>query len=190
MPIEFSSQWWVEAYFDYGVDIANRRVFLDSDIESDSIGAAVRGLYLMQTQGDEKIDLFISSYGGSVYETLALYDIINTIPIPIHTFAYGKCMSAAPLLLACGEPGHRWVAPHVQFMHHDMSSEELGTRSFLHSAMKSIDALYKDWITLLAKHSEQTYKWWDSKSRLPGDFYYSADEAIEWGLADQMWVER
>lgn len=187
--IEFDKE-WVEAYFDHGIDIANRRVFLDSDIESDSIGAAVRGLYLMQTQGDEKIDLFISSYGGSVYETLALYDIIRTIPIPIHTFAYGKCMSAAPLLLACGEPGHRWVAPHVSLMHHDMSSDEEGTRSFLHSSIKEIESLYKEWITLLAQHSTKTYKWWDAKSRLPGDFYYSAEDAIDWGLADQMWVER
>jgi len=179
-----------DAYFDNGVDIKNRRVFLDSEITASSIGAVVRGLYLMDTESNEPCEMFIDSDGGDLYKALALYDIMHTVKCPIHTFAYGACMSAAPLLLAAGEIGHRWVAPHVSLMHHDLSSTEDGTRTSIKAAVAHNEYLYKMWITLLAKHSNQTLKWWNSKSNQSGDFYYYADDAIEWAIADQIWVEK
>lgn len=98
-------QEWVEAYFEHGVDVANRRVFIE-EINEETIVAAVKGLYLMETMDENApCEMFISSYGGSIYDALALYDIMNTLKCPIHTFAYGKCMSSAVLLLAAGEPG-------------------------------------------------------------------------------------
>jgi ATP-dependent Clp protease protease subunit len=182
---------WVEAYFDRGIDIANRRIFLDSDIEADSVGPAIKGLYLMETESKtEPIEMFISSYGGTLYEALALYDILNTIKCPISTFAYGKCMSAAPVLLAAGEQGRRWVAPHTAFMHHDMSFIEEGTRTQHISAMKHVDTLYNQWISLLAKYSNKDKRWWDTRSKMPADFYFTAEDALEWGLADHIWVEK
>jgi ATP-dependent Clp protease protease subunit len=184
---------WVNAYFDHGIDLSNRRVFLDTDIGEASISSAVKGLYLMETESREKpVEIFISSYGGCLYEALALYDIMNTISCPLHTFAYGKCMSAAPLLLASGEPGYRWVAPNVAFMHHDWSGHGVdgskGTQMI--ATVKHYEELGKKWLRLLAKHSNKDYKWWDIRSKKSDDFYFSADEAIDWGLADQIWVEK
>jgi ATP-dependent Clp protease protease subunit len=182
---------WVDAYFDHGIDVKNRRVFLDADIECESIGAAVRGLYLMETvSNEEPVEIFISSYGGNVHEALAMYDIMNTIKCPIHTFAYGKCMSAAPLILAAGEPGHRWVAPHVAFMHHDWSAGVEGTASQVQAEVKHYEEIGKAWTELLAKHSSQNFKWWHTRAKKAADFYFTAEEAIEWGIADQMWMER
>jgi ATP-dependent Clp endopeptidase proteolytic subunit ClpP len=145
---------WVDAYFDHGVDVTNRRVFLDQDIEASTVSPVVKGLYLMETIDPETpIEMFVSSYGGCVYEALAVYDIMNTIKCPIHMFGYGKIMSAAVLLIAAGEPGHRWVAPHASFMHHDWAA-------------------------------------WNHRAKKPADFYFTAEEALEWGVADSMWVEK
>jgi len=182
---------WVDAYFNHGIDVHNRRVFLDTTIEEQSIGAAVKGLYLMETQSKEDpVEIFISSYGGDLCEALALYDIVNTLKCPVHTFGYGKVMSAAPLLLAAGDKGNRWVSPHVALMHHDISTSEEGTRLFIKGAMHQTDNMYKQWITLLTLHSKKTYKWWDGKVRSSSDFYYSAEDAIEWGVADHTWIEK
>jgi len=181
---------WVNAYFEKGVDVINRRVFL-GDIDEDTIDYCVKGMYLMETNDSKKpIELFISSYGGSIYDALALYDIMGTISCPIHTFAYGKCMSAAPLLLAAGEPGNRWVAPHTFFMHHDGASEMEGKTTHLEAEMKHLKDLDKCWTTLVAKISSKTFKWWDDRAKRSGDFYFSADEAIEYGLADHVWDDR
>jgi len=181
---------WVDAYFDYGVDVANRRVFL-GDIDHESVDAAIKGMYLMETQDpNAPIELFISSYGGEIYDALALYDIMQTIKCPIHTFAYGKCMSAAPLLLAAGEPGQRWVAAHTFFMHHDGADAIEGKTTSMKAGMKHLEELDKAWTILFAKLSNKTFKWWDDRSKRSGDFYFSADEAIEWGLADSIWSEK
>lgn len=181
---------WVAAYFERGVDVTNRRVFL-GNIDHESVDAVVKGMYLMETQNHtDPIELFISSYGGEVYDALALYDVIQTLKCPVHTFAYGKCMSAAPLLLAAGEPGHRWVAAHTFFMHHDGADCIEGKTTSLRADMKHLEILDKAWTDLFAQLSNKTFKWWDDRSKRSGDFYFSADEAIEWGIADAIWNER
>jgi len=181
---------WIDSYFNHGVDVANRRLFL-GDIEHESVDAAIKGMYLMET-GDKTrpIELFISSYGGTVYDALALYDIIETLRCPIHTFAYGKCMSAAPLLLAAGEPGHRWVAQHVCFMHHDWAAEIEGKGTALAEEVKHHESVGRMWTELLAKHSNKPFKWWNFRAKKSADFFFTADEAIDWGLADSIWSER
>lgn len=181
---------WVDAYFENGVDVANRRVFI-GDIDEVSVDFAIKGLYLMETKSSiEPCEMFISSYGGTIYDALALYDIMNTLKCPIWTFAYGKCMSAAPLLLAAGVPGHRWVAPHVAFMHHDWADDVEGTGSQLEATIKHLEQVSMTWTKLLAKHSSRDFKWWHTRAKKPSDFFFSADEAIEWGLADNIWVEK
>jgi len=151
---------WVEAYFENGVDLINRRVFI-GDIDAVSVDFAIKGLYLMETESSEEpCEMFISSYGGNVYDALALYDIMNTLKCPIRTFAYGKCMSAAPLLLAAGQKDQRWVAPNVSFMHHDWSADMEGTGRQLVTNVKHNEAVGKVWTELLAKHSSKNFKWW------------------------------
>ena len=181
---------WVEAYFNHGVDIVNRRVFL-GDIDSESVGVATKAIYLMETESKENpCEIFISSYGGTLYDALALYDIFNTVSCTIRTFAYGKCMSAAPILLAAGEPGQRWVSPHAAFMFHDLSDELSGKATDLQAAVRHDMKLADTWMHLMAKHSTKTFKWWRERANRAADFYFSADEAIEWGLADHIWVEK
>jgi ATP-dependent Clp protease protease subunit len=187
--IQFDSE-WVNAYFDKGIDVINRRIFL-GDIDEESIDHCIKGLYLMQTNDDKKpVELFISSYGGTIYDALALYDIMGTLSCPVHTFAYGKCMSAAPLLLAAGEPGFRWVAQHTFFMHHDGADEMEGKTTKLIADMKQMVQVDKAWTDLIVKLSNKTSKWWNDRAKRSEDFYFSADEAIQWGLADSIWSER
>lgn len=180
---------WVDAYFEHGVDIINRRVFI-GDIDAESVNNVIKGLYLMETASTVKpCEMFISSYGGTIYDALALYDIMQTMRCPIHTFAYGKCMSAAPLLLAAGRKGHRWVAAHVSLMHHDWSDEMDGRGAKLIEDVKHTEALGRQWTELLASHTNKDFKWWHTRGKKPSDFYFSAEQAIEWGVADAIWVE-
>jgi ATP-dependent Clp protease protease subunit len=180
---------WVDAYFDHGVDIANRRVFI-GDIEEHSVNNVVKGLYLMEAASTAPCEMFISSHGGTIYDALALYDIINTLQSPIHTFAYGKCMSAAPLLLAAGEPGHRWISEHAYLMTHDWSDELSGKGTELMASVKHNEHQGQLWNKLIAKHSNKTFKFWSDRGKKPADFFFNAEQAIEWGIADAVWREK
>lgn len=183
---------WVDAYFEYGVDINNRRVFLFDGVDEDSIGHVIKGLYLMEANSTDKpIELFIGSFGGSEYEMFALYDVIRTLKTPIHTTAIGKCMSAAPLLVACGEPGHRYATPNTWFMIHQ-SWGDWGEKDVdvLKREVKHYDAMEQRWAELMAKHSNQIVNFWLKKSREKGDVYFDAYKAQELGLIDHIWDEK
>lgn len=183
---------WVDAYFQYGVDVNNRRVFLFDGVDEDSIGHVIKGLYLMEASGaDKPIELFIGSFGGSEYEMFALYDVIGTLKTPIHTTAIGKCMSAAPLLVARGEPGHRYATPNTWFMVHQ-SWGDWGEKDVdvLKREVKHYDAMEKRWAELMGKHSNQEPSYWLKKSREKGDVYFDAEEAQKLGLIDHIWDEK
>jgi ATP-dependent Clp protease protease subunit len=170
--------------------VINRRVFL-SDIDETTVDYCVKGMYLMETNDPEKpIELFINSYGGTIYDAMGLYNVMETLQCPVHTFAYSKCMSAAPLLLAAGEPGHRWVAAHCSFMHHDWADSVEGKGEFIKSAVKHTEKLGRMWTEEFAKHTNKTFKWWDDRAKKSGDFYFTTEDALEWGVADSVWSER
>ena len=182
---------FVEIYIDKGIDLANRRIFLIGDLDDDSVGYAIKALYLMETESDtDPCELFINSSGGSITDTLALYDVINTIKCPVHTFAVGQCMSAAPLLLAAGEKGERWVGENCMFMTHQGSDDIAGKFSDLQSAVKFNIQLDKIWLRLLAENSKKPLPFWARRSSKGPDFYFGAEEAIEWGIADSIWNEK
>lgn len=180
----------IEIYFDKGIDIANRRIFLIGDIDDESVGNVIKALYLIEADSAEKpAELFINSPGGSITAALGLYDTMNTIKCPVHTFAVGQCCSAAPLLLCCGEAGQRWVGEHTMFMTHQGADDMSGKFSDIKAGMQASFRLDNEWLKLVAKHSKKPLAFWKKKSTGP-DFYFTADEAIEWGLADSIWDEK
>ena len=180
---------WSNTYFERGVDTKNRRVFV-GEIDTDSAFVAVQGLYYLDTISDEPIELFICSPGGCVYSCLAIYDILQTLKAPVHTFAFGLCMSAAPLLLAAGEPNHRWVSGHCSLMTHAYADIIEGRGASLKVDLEHGQALDDTWNRLLAQHSSKDFKFWKSKSSRTSNFYFGAEQAIGWGLADAVWSER
>jgi ATP-dependent Clp protease protease subunit len=192
---------WVEAYFSYGVDIVNRKVFLFDGVDEDSIGYVIKGLYLMEAdhtkaqmeKGEYKpIELFIGSFGGSEYEMWALYDVIGTLNSPIHTTAIGKCMSAAPLLVCRGEPGHRYATPNTWFMVHQ-SWEDWGEKDkdVIKEEIKHYDDMEKRWYDLMAIHSNRDAAFWRKLcTKKKGDTYFDAQTAQEYGLIDHIWDEK
>jgi ATP-dependent Clp protease protease subunit len=179
---------WVDAYFEYGVDVANRKVFLFDDVDSSSIGAVIKGLYLMETQDSTKpIELFVGSFGGSEYEMFALYDVCRTLVSPVHTTAIGKCMSAAPLLVAAGEEGNRYATPNTFFMVHE-AWEEFGAKRM--DELKHYKQMGSKWGELMGRHSKKPAKFWLDLCRKSGDTYFNAEQALEWGLIDHIWDEK
>ena len=183
---------WIDAYFEYGIDISNRKVFLFDDIDSGSIGAVIKGLYLMESQDDTKpIELFVGSFGGSEYEMFALYDVCRTLVSPIHTTAIGKCMSASPLLVAAGEIGHRYATPHTFFMVHE-GWEDIGIKRLeeLSVDLKHYRQMGQKWGELMGKHSKKPSKFWLNLCKKPGDTFFNAEQALEWGLIDYIWEEK
>lgn len=183
---------WIDAYFEYGVDRQNRRIFLFDGVEENSIGTVIKALYYMDSESIEKpIELFIGSFGGSEYEMFALYDVIRTLRAPIYTTAIGKCMSAAPLLVACGEVGYRYATPNTWFMVHE-SWEDFGAKRMdeLAKDLKHYESMSTRWYDLMALHTKKDINFWKKHCKGVGDHYFDAYQAQEFGLIDHIWDEK
>jgi len=182
----------VDVYFQHGVDLTNRRIFLFDEISEVSIGGVIKGLYLMEQSNNKlPIELFIGSFGGSEYEMFALYDTTRTLSSPIHTVAIGKCMSAAPLLIAGGEQGHRYATPNTFFMIHEGYAEFGANRKDDYKTVsKHLDQLNGRWSSLMAKHTKKPEAFWNKLCKKVNDTHFDVQQAIEWGIIDHIWDQK
>jgi ATP-dependent Clp protease protease subunit len=185
----------LEVMMEHGIDRLNRRLFLN-EISEANIANVIKGIYYFQSVDNKKpIELFISSYGGEMYEMFGLYDVLNTVTCPIVTVAVGKCQSAAPLLVAVGTKGKRYACPNTSFMFHQSSDYEEGEGGasrlgHIETEVKHHREIEERWYKLLAKHSNKTVAFWRSQAKKEGNSYYTAEEALEYGIVDYLWVER
>ena len=183
------SKEWLEAYFTYGVDPIKRRVWLHGDVEESDISFVLKGLYLMDEESSKPIELFVSSFGGSVYEMFSVYDVIRLLRSPVHTVAIGKCMSAAPLLVAAGTKGDRYAMPNAWFMVHEGSAGVGSSRqAALEAEIAHNKKLNENWYSLMAIHTDKNKTWWRNKCKKISDSFFDAEEAVEIGLVDQIWL--
>lgn len=98
--------------------------------------------------------------------------------------------SAAPLLVACGEPGHRWASENCEFLLHSASDEVGGSTDQLAAQVKAIQARSKRMDNLLADYTKKPYSHWKRLSEKRVDTIFDADKALEWGLIDNIWSEK
>ena len=124
----------MSAMFQYGIDLAHRRVFLQCGIEEhEDPGKNVtemvtRGLlYLDQTAGD--IELWIHTPGGDVDDMFAIYDVMRTCDNDVSTVGHGAICSAGALLLAGGARRKRYTTPNSIWMAHEFQGgiDNVGT---------------------------------------------------------------
>lgn len=183
---------WIDVYLEHGIDRQNRRIFLFDDIEENSIGIVIKGLYYMDSESQDKpIELFIGSFGGGEYQMFALYDVIRTLKSPIHTTAIGSCMSAAPLLVACGEKGYRYATPNTWFMIHQSWDSFIEKR--IDEVKKDIehhDKMAERWYELMALHTNQNADFWRTYTEQVGDHFFDAEQAQKLGIIDHIWDEK
>ncbi len=178
----------VEAYFDYGVDLENRRVFLHGDFNEEEVSCAIKGLYLIANDTPDTIEFYLNSLGGDEYEMFGLYDVIRSFPNKVQTIAVGKCMSAGPLIIAAGTPGDRWSMPNTQWMIHMGEVDNSETRiEAIKSAAKHQEDITDRWYELMAHHSNVTVAKWRTICKKVGDTFFDADQALEYGLIDHIW---
>jgi len=179
----------VDAYFDYGIDVTHRRVFLFGEFDEERVNKVIKGLYFLSGTSDDLIELYVSSEGGSVYEMFGLLDVISLIANKVQTIAVGKCMSAAPLIVAAGTRGDRWSMPNTQWMVH-MGDSELGSSRVegIEDELKHNKNMNELWYKLMAKCTGTEVKVWRARCKKVGDNYFDAEEARELGLVDNIWI--
>lgn len=173
------------AYDIYSRLLKDRIVFMGEDVNPHTANLIVAQLLFLDNADPGKpIHFYINSPGGSVYDALAIYDTMQFLKSPVHTYGIGMQASAAAFLLSSGEKGKRYVLPHSTVMIHQPSSGTRGKVTDQEIDLKESLRVKKLLEDIMAKNTGQK----PSKVHedMERDKWLDAKEAVEYGLADKV----
>ena len=184
------------AYDIYSRLLKDRVVMLDTDVNEHTSSLLVAQLLFLESQGNEDINLFINSPGGSVTAGLAIYDTMQFIRPDVATYVMGQACSMGSFLAQSGAPGKRFVLPEARTMIHRVSSGTPGTRGTVHvqelefeDAKRSFEEskrINERLTELYVKHNTAGKTYDQLYEAMKFDTFLSAKEAVEYGLADKV----
>lgn len=177
-----------ERAFDiYSLLLKERIVFLGTPI-SDQIANLIIAqlLYLDREDPDKDIHLYINCPGGGVNWGLAIYDTMQLIKPDVSTICVGLAASMGTILLAGGKKGKRYALPNATIHLHQAMGGAQGQAADIEIAAREILRLQEKIRSILAKLTGQPAE--KIARDTDRDFYLSAEQAIEYGLIDEILV--
>lgn len=169
--------------------LIDRIIYLGTEVSPASANLIITQLlYLDSQNSDLPIHLYINSPGGSVYAGLGIYDMMQQIKAPVHTYCVGMAASMASVLLAAGAKGKRIAMPNSRIMiHQPLGGTGGSTQSVdMEIATKEIVAMREKLYGIYELHNTKGKKVADFNTLCDRDNYLSPQQAIEIGLLDSL----
>ena len=181
-----------ERAFDLSSRMMKERViFLNGEVNQTMAEIAVAQLLFLEAENPEQaINVYLNSPGGSVYDGLAIYDLMQYIKCPVYTFVTGMAASMGSFLATAGEPGHRYLLPHSVTMIHQPSGGARGKMSDMEIDLQEGLRLKKELTELYVKHNSKGTTYDQFVQLLDRDKWLTAQQALDLGLADQIITKR
>jgi ATP-dependent Clp protease protease subunit len=168
--------------------------FLSGAIDEENITKAIKWIIYenFSSQDQNKLlTLYINSTGGSLYDSLALIDIMKASVRPIRTIAVGSIMSAAFLIFVSGHKGHRIVSENCGIMCHQFSdSTEDSKYHDIRAGLKEADLCNERMLSVLRSASGMNNTNIKKKLLNSTDVYLTAQELVDLGLSDKILEKR
>jgi ATP-dependent Clp protease, proteolytic subunit ClpP len=165
--------------------LEDRIIFLGEEVTEGSANTIVAQLlHLANEDPDKDIQLYINSPGGSVYDGLAIYDTMQYIKPDVQTIGIGLQASMGAFLLSSGAKGKRFVLPNARVMIHQPSSGTQGMVTDQEISLRESVRMKELLAKVIAKNTGQKLE--KIKADMERDHWMSADEAVKYGLADEM----
>ena len=171
--------------------LKDRVVFLTGGIDDMLSNLVVSQLLFLENENPEKpISLFINSPGGSVTAGLAIYDTMQFVQCPVHTFCMGQAASMGAFLLGAGEKGHRYILPNARVMIHQplISGGLAGQATDIEIHAREILKMRDQLERVIAKYTGKSFE--QVHLDCERDRYMSAQEAVDYGMVDQVITKR
>jgi len=166
--------------------LEDRIIFLGEDVNPATANVVIAQLlHLANEDPNKDIQLYINSPGGSVYDGLAIYDTMQYIKPDVQTIGVGLQASFGAVLLAGGAKGKRIMLPNARVMMHQphgggsqgqITDQEISLKEGIH--------LKERLAQIMAKHTGQKLP--KVKADMERDFWMGADEAVKYGIADEV----
>jgi ATP-dependent Clp protease, protease subunit len=176
-----------ERSFDiYSRLLKDRIVMVGSPIDDEVANVVVAQLLHLESDDPEKdISLYVNSPGGDVYAGLAIYDTLSFVKPDVRTICVGTAMSMGAVLLAAGAKGKRSALPNAKILIHQVWTGQFGGQaSDVEIRAREVLDLKRRVEQILADHTGQPLE--RVAADTDRDHFMSAQEALEYGLIDEV----
>jgi len=186
IPMVIESSARGERAFDiYSLLLRERIIFLGTPITDQIANLTIAQLlYLEREDPDKDISLYIHCPGGIISAGLAIYDTMQLIRCDVSTICVGLAASMGTLLLCAGAKGKRYSLPNATIHMHQPVGGAQGQASDIEIAAREILRMQDVIRKVIAKHTGQSIE--KIAHDTDRDFYLSAEQALEYGLVDEI----
>ncbi len=170
--------------------LKGRKIFLwDSVTDETAADIVEKLLYLDMLDHDKEITFYLSTPGGSISAGMSIYDTMKLIKAPVKVVVTGIAMSMGSILLSAAPKGKRFLFPSARVMIHQplIMGEMSGTAVDMHIQAKELERMREDLNRILAEASGQSIE--KISEDTDRDFFMTAKEAVDYGLADAIVTE-
>lgn len=179
-----------ERSYDIFSRLLKERIIILSDEVNDATASLIVAqlIFLESEDPDKDISLYINSPGGSITAGMAIYDTMNYIKCDVSTICIGMAASMGAFLLAAGAEGKRYALPNSEIMIHQPLGGFKGQATDIDIHAKRILKIKETLNEILSKRTGQPLE--KIKKDVERDYFMSADEAKEYGLIDEVIVNK
>ena len=179
------SQRGERAYDIFSRLLEERIIFLAGPISDMNANVVIaQMLYLASKDSKRDIKLYINSPGGSVTAGLAIYDTMQYLKCPVSTICIGLTASMAAVILAAGTKGKRFSLPNAEILLHQVAGGMQGQAADIEITAKQIMLMKEKLNKILSTHTGQSMS--KVTKDTDRDFYLTAQEALKYGLIDEV----
>jgi ATP-dependent Clp protease protease subunit len=178
------------SYDIYSRLLKDRIVMLDTDVNEHSASILVAQFLFLESQGNEDIQFYINSPGGVITAGMAIYDTMQFIKPDVSTIVMGQACSMGSFLAQAGTPGKRYMLPYARHMIHQPSGGARGMQSDIEIQYKEITKMKQILTQLYVEHNTAGKTYEDFERDMDRDTFMSAQEALAYGLCDEIVTKR
>jgi len=192
VPMVIESTQKGERAFDiYSRLLKERIIMLNGPVEDHMANLIVAQLLFLESENTSKdISLFINSPGGVVTAGMSIYDTMQFIKPDVATFVMGQACSMGSLLAQAGAPGKRKMLPNARHMIHQPSGGAGGQATDMEIQVNEIIKMKKNLTEIYVKHNSKSKTFEQLSADMERDKFMSAQEALEYGLIDEVIEKR
>ncbi len=177
------------SYDIYSRLLKDRIIFLGEEVNDVTASLVVaQMLFLEADDPDKDISLYINSPGGSITAGMAIFDTMQYIKPDVSTICVGMAASMGAFLLNAGAKGKRYALPNAEVMIHQPLGGTRGQASDIKIHAERILAMRDKLNAILSERTGQPLE--RIQKDTDRDNFLSAEQAVEYGLIDEVIVSR
>jgi|TARA_B110000858_G_scaffold186615_1_gene229987 ATP-dependent Clp protease, protease subunit len=178
------------SYDIYSRLMKDRIIMMQGPVEDGMANLIVAQMLFLDADQEKPIKLYINSPGGVITSGMSIYDTMQYVKSPVHTIVMGQACSMGSFLAQAGAPGKRFVLPYSRTMIHQPSGGARGMQSDIEIQYKEITHMKKVLTELYVHHNSKGKTYEDFERDMDRDNFMTAEEAVEYGLADKVVTSR